>query len=735
MTSRSLCFKLMKEDLKRRVWTVALTILSFIFTLLVPVALKSSAYLDRIGDINLEEYEKTRLINSMVEIVGINGAVITVLLVLSVVWAVSGFRYLHNSRQVDFYHSIPVKRHQLFLAAYLNGILAPMALYLIAQGIATVLILRTGIETALIGSLPWKMFLINMVYYSMMYTTTVIAMMMTGNIVIALLGTSVFCGYGPAVTMLTMGYQSEWFHTFYLTETQSAAWLRAVNYSSPFANYILALGDLDANTLGMKRIFGAAAVTAALAVLAYALYRIRPSEAAGKAMAFKKTQSPIKLLIALPVAVVFSIFFYELRSTLAWGIFGAVCGSVLTCCLMEIIYHFDFRRLFANWIQMAGCCIVSVLLLLAGMYDWYGYDSYIPKAANVKSAAVIMGFAEDWVTYGEPVSYKDYRGRESYTWRYGNDSDYQFKHMELTDLYPVMELARKGVEADHEGRSNKADSRSFYGERYTIKFELNNGKAIYRQYNIPSLDEEVMAAREMIHDSKEYKKGTYPLLSQLAADTSSVYFQQYNQMTPLSLNQDEKAHLLAAYQKELEEMTMARRREELPIGTIQFRTAKQDYAITYNEEYDYSASEISERCYYPVYPSFIRTIEAVEKAGASLTSLDSDMISSISIQYYWTGDREINEKVEWEDNIVVYDSKEDIKTLIPALVFNDYANFNEYCEIIPAENAEITVNFTEPRINSYGSRRNLNYRVDLRKLSKEDMARFKLAAPVEADKE
>ena len=42
MTSRNLCFKLMKEDVKRRVWTIALTVLSLVFTLLVPVIMRNS---------------------------------------------------------------------------------------------------------------------------------------------------------------------------------------------------------------------------------------------------------------------------------------------------------------------------------------------------------------------------------------------------------------------------------------------------------------------------------------------------------------------------------------------------------------------------------------------------------------------------------------------------------------------------------------------------------------------
>ena len=205
MTSRNLCFKLMKEDVKRRVWTIALTVLSLVFTLLVPVAIKTGAYLDELS--SYSDYEKQWWVRELTQFVGINGMVVFILVALSVVWAVSGFRYLHNSRQVDFYHSIPVKRGQLFLASYLNGIWMTAAIYFVIQAMSAALIFRTGIEGFGGDGLWWKMYFLNMLYYIMLYTTTVIAMMMTGNIVVALLGTTVFCGYGPAVLLLVKGYQ------------------------------------------------------------------------------------------------------------------------------------------------------------------------------------------------------------------------------------------------------------------------------------------------------------------------------------------------------------------------------------------------------------------------------------------------------------------------------------------------------------------------------------------------
>ncbi len=733
MTSRSLCFKLMREDLKRRVWTIALSVLGLVFTLLVPVALKSSAYLAALKE-GINSYEKAANIRRLVNMLGINGAVIAVLLVLAVVWAVSGFHYLHISRQVDFYHSIPVKRHVLFLSSYFNGLLVPAAIYLVIQAGSAALILRTGIGASVIGTLPWKMFLLNTLYYAMIYTTAIIAVMMTGNLIISLLGTLVFLAWGPAVTALIVGYRSMWFHTICETTKESMMWMRIISNSSPFANYMSALEYFQEGELTALRIIGAVIVTILLTVLAGFLYRIRPSEAAGRAMAFSRTQTPIKLLIALPVAVVFGIFFYQLRSTLAWGIFGSICGSFLTCCLMEIIYHFDFRKLLFNWIQMAACGAVSVLLLLAGIYDWYGFDSYLPKATDVKSASVNMGYTEDWVTYGQPRLQEDYQGRTTYSWNYVGQREYQYENMELSDIYSVMELAKRGVDADRNYRKNKRESWQIglYDNSemsiFVVHFRLNNGREVRRLYRIPLDMEGMRDLMTVIHDSKEYKKGTYPILLQSAADTSSVYFQQYNQVEKLELDSEERARLLAIYQKELEELTMETRKKEVPAATIQFRTLSLDQAVEVNRAAAGNVYEgLENRCFYPIYPSFTRTLAALQEAGVHVSELNGDVLSEINIQYYAVLEDETERAISaYEEQPVSYVEKEDIDALAPALLFRDYMDMNAYYEADCADNVYVTVVFAGPRTNQYQDRTRtmVNCRVDLNLLSQEEVRRF-----------
>ena len=110
-----------------------------------------------------------------------------VLIGAAVLWAVTSFCYLHNSKKVDFYHSIPVKRHVLYIANYFNGIWVTAAVYLVFTAVTILLAGRCGISGGIHTGRIWMGALINVVFYSLLYTTVSAAMMLTGNIVVALL--------------------------------------------------------------------------------------------------------------------------------------------------------------------------------------------------------------------------------------------------------------------------------------------------------------------------------------------------------------------------------------------------------------------------------------------------------------------------------------------------------------------------------------------------------------------
>ena len=108
----------------------------------------------------------------------------------------------------------------------------------------------------------------------------------------------------------------------------------------------------------------------------------------------------------------------------------------------------------------------------------------------------------------------------------------------------------------------------------------------------------------------------------------------------------------------------------------------------------------------------------------SIKPLNSDDIVSIDVQYYWVGDDVEKSREDKEGELISYRSAEEIEALLPALVYRDYLNFNEYYEIAPAGNVDVMVSFAVPRVNSYGSRSSFNFQIDLNRLSDEDIERF-----------
>lgn len=676
MTSKNLCFKLMREDVKRRSWTIALTVLGFVFAILIPVAIKCGELTDIA---NQDSTGRDYIIHSIVGLLKTGSAAVMVLITASVLWAVSGFHYLHNSKKVDFYHSLPIKRGQLFLAVYLNGILIPAVIYLVSLLVSVAIALQAGVGGNVIGALPIQGYVLHLAYYSLMYTTVAVAMMLTGNVVVALLGTLVFWGYGPGVVALAMGYASSWFHTFTVSAGQERTWLLALWYSSPFGNYMGSIRDFNSGLWYVQRLAGVFVLTVLLAFLSYELYRRRPSEAAGKAMAFPRSQMPIKVLIVIPVSVAFGLFFYILRSHLTWLVFGTFCGCVLCHCLMEIIYHFDFRKLFSNKIHLAGCMAVSLLLAAAGYFDWYGYDSWMPDASDVESAAIVLRDKDDWVTYGQIASMPRADGGVRYYWSYKGKADYCYENMNLTDISQAMELARLGTEEDKRIRKN-GDSDRVYGTTCIVQFRMKNGKRVQRLYQLPQ-NEEAARLCDSVHDSPEFKQGAYPVMKQTADETAVVRIQQYGEKVKVDLDEEERAGLLAAYQKEWKELTAKTRREEFPIGIIQFDTVeaewiRKEYSEAKEKRYTYDY-DMSERCYYPIYPSFTETLGILGDAGITFIKLGENTVSRITMNHYPvydTMDGDGEAVLLYEGEMLDCQEKEDIRNLAPALCYRSYYN-------------------------------------------------------------
>lgn len=701
MTSKNLCFKLMKEDMKRRIWNAAILFLAFLFCIVIPVVYVISTPKEIDYSMTLWLADVT---DGVLELLGGTNPFITMIVVAgAVLCGVSGFSYLHTAKKVDFYHSIPVKREQLFLSVYFDGILMMAVLYFLSLVVAIVAASASGVGFSVMFVTAMKGYIFQMSFYCLIYTTVVLAMMLTGNRMIALLGVLVFFFYVPAVILLGTGYVQTWFQHFSYSTSLSDWLIIIMTYGSPFICFMQKLENYE--TLAMAAtVSGTLLVTAVMAVGTCLLYRMRPSEAAGKAMAFKKSMMPIKILVVMPMTMAFCLFFYALRSTFAWGVFGVLFGALLTHCLMEIIYHFDFRKLFSHKLHLAVCMVAGILLLCGFKYDWFGYDSYLPKAQQVRSASIYLRSMDNWVSYGEV---KLDERRDYYEWEYLDGTDYVQKHMEVKDPEDIIRMAEQGIRYGKEDEDNGFGTRyyDYYQNgtekltRYEIQYTLNSGRKVTRAYLAKMTDVEDSIKR--IYDSASYKEGVYPILLQTPEDTVRVNFQQYDLVQRVPEHVDVEA-LLRVYQEELKALTYETRIRETPIGTIQFVTTDMDEALEamMKEGSDgyYYARDIENRSYYPVYPSFTGTLEMLKSGGfTGNASIRAEDISMISI-YDYTGNYD---KFEASGNYNARDyeivEEEEIETLAPLLIFEDYYDMNSLYDLGERDNLSIRVSMKDGR--------------------------------------
>lgn len=676
MTSKSLFFNLFWEDGKRRLWSMALAFLVFFFALPVRTALV-------LGDQIKQKVVYQHMVSGLEDWLGFqNGWVAILLILLSLIMGVTSFSYLHSRQKVDFYHGIPVNRKHLFWANYFNGIFIPAAVYganlIITLGVIAV----NGISPLEVTGPALTGFLLFIIHYSMMYSVTVLAMMLTGNVLVGILGTMVLQFYFVCAILVFELCYGQFFYTSYRGGGESFNFL--LDKCSAFALFMVNIERLHTGTpleIQAARIIAVLVVIAVLAFLSFWVYKKRGSEAAGKAMAFKISMPVIRIPIVVLSSLSGSVFFWFLHSSVGWAVFGLLCGMFLSHCVIEIIYHFDFRKLFSHWKQMAASAVLAAVIFCGFRYDLFGYDRYIPAENAIESVAVSMQETNYWVSYGSPQ--QDFMG--DYYWEDQDSDDYIFSHMKLKDTAPVLALVREAVERNQKlnhgnGFSVEDGSGNYY---FSVKYNLKSGKSIYRSYSLPS--DEDRPEIEEIFENPDYMNAVYPVLTQTPEDTAWVRVSRGEQTNIVSRDRNgtEKAmteKLLLAYQEDLINLKAGTMKKENPIVTIQFLTKKQAEAETKREEIQSSwqYSDVTSRGYYPIYPSFKKTLELLKECQVDVDSWNNlENVVEINIEAdQFAAYKSSHEAVE-SQYLTITDQAQ-IAQIMAQAVIEEYSSMNPF---------------------------------------------------------
>lgn len=728
MTSRNLFFKLMKEDFKRRLWVV--TLISLVCFFLYPVAAAFMAgsiklyapYFDK----GMRVYQKN--LGSLISF----GSGVTAfgMSVASLICGLSSFSYLNSRSKVDFYHGIPVRREKLYLANYLMGILYVAVPYGLCMAMAVIVAMANQVPVAFLWPMAVEGYFLHLVYYILMYTVVVIAAMMTGNLVVAILGTGVFNFVVPLASALIHGYFIGFYHTFVYIPGETCGLYEWGIRVSPLVEYITRIGRYDpAHPLdSLAAALAALGISLVLAVAGCMLYRKRPSEAAGKAMAFAVSMPVIRIILTLVSGMGGGAFFWGIRESLGWAVFGILCGTVICHCVVEIIYHFDFKKLFSDKLQLAGCIVVVMAVFCVFRYDLTGYDEWVPAAGKVKETAIYVNRLNQWVSYGELTVNED----GEWSWSDAQEPGAVLRRMHYQDVENTLGIVREGVRQVEEMRRTSGNRQGYYMgdmnpasyDAYSVSviggadgptsvfvagkvgdvdtvveeeeipetetwseiyvcYTMNSGRKIYRRYHL-YLERVLPRIRQMMADS-QYQKGAFPVMNRTGEQVASVRYREGEDFFWLTdLTGEQKAQLLAAYQQEFGALTLEQMYKEAPIGLIRFTTAEEDQGMQWieNQEtlvrasgdrYRYRQYGVWNKDYYPVYPSFTQTLKLLAQcqvyAGSYYKNMEIDSIHVSSEVHDVDGDW-------WDTREAVFSKPEDIRKLLDVLVDSDLMYYN-----------------------------------------------------------
>lgn len=661
MTSKNLFYNLQKEDLKRRIWTIALAMLAFFLSYPVVGAMRISTYNDNLSR------NKEYIFDQMLRFVGTqNEMTILITVVAAIVCGLSGFYYLHSKKKVDLYHSLPIRRELQFAVNYINGLLIYFIPYIINLVLSFIILQINGYMNIDIFMAAVVAIGHNLLFYSLIYTIVIIAVMLTGNFIVSCLGAGVFLLYGPMISSLKSEYYQTFFSTYYMNRQGNE-----LLFLSPVGiyfdtSYKIHNGESPYGTLVKVLI-----ITLLLLILSVYLYKRRPSEAAGKAMAFGLSRPIIKFLLVIPLSLAGGILFREVtrRGSNGWFIFGLIFSLIITYGIIEIIYNFDIKSVFLHKKQMLGCAGIIAIIACIFQFDLFGYDSYIPSKDKIKTMSIALNGIEENLRYVEIKS-----GVLLYT----GDSEYQLKHMALEDYDASYELARIGV-------SNVKSSKEINTHFYRVKYTLENGKEVYRSY-WASLDETMNNVKD-IYENPEFKQGHYPINIIDINEINRV--SAYNMLGAIdfSLTEDEKRQLVEIYREELNSLTLEELANSDPIANLKFFIAE-------HRELDYH-----------VYPTFERTIKFLQEHGFDPTiRIDVEDIKDITVtnminqrEYQSSYKEEVTistaeyaEKYGEEHASAKYLEKEQIKEIFSVLRSGEYF-WNNYILVSVDDSLEVSV--------------------------------------------
>lgn len=676
MTSKNYLFNSIKENIRR----------NFSLLILLSVAMLAvlPAYTLMSLDVaKIQESMQGELISpvqqELLECLGMgNPGLMVVVIFSAVLLGLTGFSYLHSGEKTDFYHSLPLKREELFVSSFFSGFFTFLLPYLGALALTCLIGGGYGGFCENTTATLFKAMGIHILFFLLIYSISILALLLTGNLFTALLAFLGIMTYGWLVSSAYSMLNNRFLYTFGAFEHSDIG-----KFLSPVISYLALSDTFHANlllkrqpmaftqvhgdaSLGTKLIIFAVILTILALIADICLYKIRPSESYHKAIAFRKLQPAIKVACVLPIALLAGLLFSAgMGNSFLWLVLSTLVVGLLLSIAFEFLYTMDIRKSLRPRIS-SGLSLGLLILIMAGYKtDVTGFDSYLPKKEQIETMSVY---------------FPSINGRFSYDNDYFdiyNNVDVNFlEKPHIRDFDSVYALAKEGIKACKERKKqdsvspiltmteNNAVSTTGMDYLYpgagndttlvsvNVAFHLKSGKTVYRSYLIPET-EKVIAQIADIYDDWDYREKLLPTSYQKVEDISYLYLHNfYEYRKQLDMTKGKIEELYKTYKTELENMTFQESSEKRIIGYLE---AESEHTDTWNNRFSTSYS-------LPIYENFAKTIRLLEDAGEEVPkAIDPDKIEKLTLSVW---DDELG-----EESIAEVEDAKQIQQLLEHLSF------------------------------------------------------------------
>lgn len=386
-------------------------------------------------------------------------------LIFAIIYTVQIFSYMHNKRKVDFYGSLPISRARLFLAKYGAAYLFSIIPMLVFMGIIAIASICTG--TLLLPQVTnmYVNFIVGTLACISAYGFLSACCGTTFNTVIMFIAV---CACYPLSMVFVRAYIDAFFTGAY-TQTFSKSFI--TNALNPISAYF-------GNNLIYWIIFSIACV--AFGTL---LIMKRRSERAQTSFAYYIPCHIIKVIVSFLTGMFLGTMFGSINvfgNGVGGFVFGFILASAPTFLIVHMIFYKGLKQIVRTIPIYAGLAVVVIVGVALINLDVFGYNTYVPKSEDVKSAGIIL--TQHYYPKDKNFSRVMSKSAEDFTSSSDIDSIVKIHNNIINSKSTKLKSVGKFKTVWGFMLYNAFDDLS-YDDVYAITYKLNNGRKVNRFYS------------------------------------------------------------------------------------------------------------------------------------------------------------------------------------------------------------------------------------------------------------